>query len=208
MSQLLALVSFLVPLLPAEPSQPPSVPTAADSAARQIRYEFTVAASPGAVWGAWTTPAGLRSFFAPAAVIELETFGRFDIHFDPNAPPGKRGAEGNVVLGVDPERMLTATWDAPPEYPAVRAQRTFLEIRLAPEGTSGTRVVITQSGFGTGGEWDEVYRYFEGAWTWVAAALQYRFEVGPIDWTRPPDLLPRMKALGGAVAERWASRKQ
>jgi len=182
-------------------------PVDADSTAPVVRYEFTVPAAAAAVWSAWSTSAGLRSFFGPAAQIELKTFGRFDVHFDPTAPAGQRGAEGNLVLAVQPERMLTTTWDAPKEYPSVRAQRTFLEVRLAPEGASRTRVVITQSGFGQGGEWDEVRRYFLGAWTWVAAALQYRFEVGPIDWRSPPDLLPRMRAIGGDIAVQWASRK-
>lgn len=174
--------------------------------ARVVRYEFTVAASPAQVWAAWTTNDGLRSFFGPSAIIELETFGRLAIHFDPASDAGKRGAEGNRVLAFEPERMLTTTWDAPPTFPAVRAQRTFLEIRFAPEGTTRTRVVITNSGFGEGAEWAAAHQYFLGAWTWVAAALQYRFEAGPIDWSNPPDLLPRMKVIGGETAVRWAAQ--
>lgn len=173
-----------------------------------IVYEITVAAAPAEVWRAISTPEGLRTFFAPSARIELKTFGAFDVHFDPNAPAGRRGAEGNIVLAFEPERMLTTTWDAPPKFPAVRAQRTFLEIRLAPAAGGGTTVRFAHSGFGTGPEWLQVRDYFSGAWTWVAAALQHRFEVGPIDWTRPPDLLPRMKAIGGETAARWAASQR
>lgn len=173
-----------------------------------VQYEFTVSAAPAAVWGAWTTDAGLRTFFGPNARIELRTFGRFDVHFNPEAAAGQKGAEGNVVLAVEPERMLTTTWDAPPEFPSVRAQRTFLQIRLSPMEGGRTRVSIRQTGFGDGSEWRKVHEYFTGAWTWVAAALQHRFETGPIDWTKPPDLLAKMKAIGGEAAVKWATSKR
>ena len=187
---------LLVALLSqADPAAPPQA----------INYRFVVQAPPAEVWKAWTTDAGLRSFFAPYAQVELRTFGRFEIHFDPKAAAGARGAEGNIVLAYEPERMLTTTWDAPPKYPAVRAQRTFLQIRLAPAPNGQTEVSLVHDGFGSGDEWRQVRDYFAGAWTWVAAALQHRFASGPIDWSKLPDLLPRMKAIGGEVAARWAS---
>ena len=173
-----------------------------------VRYRFIVNAAPSEVWKAWTTPEGLRSFFAPQAQIELRTFGPFEIHFDPNAAAGARGAEGNVVLAFEPERMLSTTWDAPPKFAAVRAQRTFLQVRLAPAPNGYTEVLLTQDGFGSGPEWHQVRDYFTGAWTWVAAALQHRFDAGPIDWTRPPNLLPRMQAIGGDAALRWAASQK
>jgi uncharacterized protein YndB with AHSA1/START domain len=175
---------------------------------RHVRYDFPVAAPADAVWEAWSTDAGLRTFFGPSARIELRTFGRFDIHFRPDAAPGERGAEGNLVLAVEPGRMLTTTWDAPPEFPSIRAQRTFLQIRLEPAAGNATRVTISQSGFGDGAEWTAVHEYFQGAWTWVAAALQHRFEAGPINWASPPDLTAKMKAIGGEAAMRWLASKR
>lgn len=186
-----------------------AVPAAAfpppDSALRAIRYDFTVAAPPAAVWRAVSTAEGLRSFFAPGAEIELRAFGKFSIQFDPSKPGTT--AEENVVLAVEPERLLSTTWNAPPAYPSVRAQRTLLQFRLTPAGEARTRVTIVQSGFGTGKEWDDTYNYFTGAWTWVAAALQHRFEHGPVDWSAPPDLLPRMRAIGGDAAVEWVRRR-
>ena len=173
-----------------------------------VQYRFIVHATPSEVWKAWTTTEGLRSFFAPQAQIELRTFGRFEIHFDPNAGAGARGAEGNIVLAFEPERMLSTTWDAPPKFPAVRAQRTFLQVRLALAQNGHTEVLVVQDGFGSGTEWRQVRDYFAGAWTWVAAALQHRFDVGPLDWSRPPNLLPRMQAIGGDAALRWAASQK
>ena len=183
-----------------------AAPSPPDSAIRAIRYEFTVAAPPGAVWEALTTSAGLRTFFAPSAEVELRPFGRFSIQFDPSRPGSS--AEDNIVLGFQPERMLSSTWNAPPWFPAVRPLRTFLQFRLTPEAPSQTRVLLVHTGFGDGGEWDGTFEYFTGAWTWVAAALQYRFDRGPIDWAAPPDLLARMRAIGGEAAVEWARRKR
>jgi uncharacterized protein YndB with AHSA1/START domain len=189
-------------LAAAQPAAPPAAPP--DSATRAVRYDVTVAAPVAEVWRALSTADGLRSFFAPAAEIELRAFGKFSIQFNPSTPGSS--AEDNVVLAVEPERMLSTTWNAPPAYPQVRAQRTLLQFCLAPEGPARTRVTIVQSGFGTGPEWDATYEYFRGAWTWVAASLQHRFEHGPIDWRAPPDLLSRMRAIGGDAAVAWARR--
>jgi hypothetical protein len=57
-----------------------------------------------------------------------------------------------------------------------------------------------RSRFGRGGEWDEAFTYFQGAWTFVAAALQHRFAAGPIDWRRLPDLSSRMIDIDGDAA--------
>jgi uncharacterized protein YndB with AHSA1/START domain len=175
-----------------------------DSAVRTVQYDFVVRAPVDRVWQAWSTPDGLATFFAPKAVIELKTFGKFEILHNPSAAPGLRGAEDNRILAVQPGRMLVTTWDAPPNLPEIRAQRTALIITLAPRGDSSTLVTIANTGFGRGGQWDEAYEYFRGAWSWVAAALQYRFEVGPIDWNGAgPNLSGRMIAIGGESARTW-----
>jgi uncharacterized protein YndB with AHSA1/START domain len=188
---------------------PPALSLRAPDSTRVIRYEFSVAAPVADVWTAVSTTDGLRTFFSSGASIELVTFGHFVHHFTEEAPSGKADLTGNLVLAVQPDRLLTFTWDAPPKYPSVRAQRTVFEIRLAPDGAAQTRVTFTQSGFGNGGEWDGTFEYFRGGWALVAAALQYRFDVGPINWAKGmPDLLPRMKAIDGNAAVAWAKQHE
>jgi uncharacterized protein YndB with AHSA1/START domain len=184
-----------------------------DTVERMVHYEVLVAAPAARVWEAWSTPAGLEAFFAPKAIVELKPFGHFQILFDPSAPPGERGAENELVLAVQPGHMLTTTWGAPPFLPVPRArsqagaQRTFLVVTLVPKGNSSTLVSITNTGYGRGGEWDESYDYFRGAWVYVAAALQYRFEVGPVNWKQPPDLTQRMTQIGGEIGPQWLARE-
>ncbi len=71
-----------------------------------IKKSVVVTAPRTAVWKAWTTPAGLTSFLAPAAHVELRPGGPFEIFFVPDAPQGARGSEGCRILSYLPEQML------------------------------------------------------------------------------------------------------
>ena len=48
-----------------------------------------------------------------------------------------------------------------------------------------TLVRFTHLGWQEGGEWDQVYEYFESAWGTVLTRLRERFARRPIDWTDP-----------------------
>jgi uncharacterized protein YndB with AHSA1/START domain len=158
---------------------------------RAIRGEVVVDGSLQEVWAAWTTEEGVKSFFAPACRIDLRPDEPYEIFFNPTAEPGLRGGEGLRVLAVQEPRMLSFTWNAPPSLPEVRPQRTVVILRLSQAGPGRTRVVLTHAGWGEGGQWDEAFDYFEGAWKKVVLArLAYRFDQGPVDWDRPPDLVP------------------
>ena len=154
---------------------------------RVIRGEVIVEASLDEVWDAWTTPEGITSFFAPACSVELRVDGPYEILFDPGAEPGHRGAEGMRVLAFQPRKMLAFTWNAPPHLPDVREHLTNVVIRLQELGERQTRVTLTHSGWGEGGQWNEAFEYFVRAWKEVVLPrLVHRFSVGAIDWSNPP----------------------
>jgi len=137
-------------------------------------------------WDAWTTEEGIRSFFAPECDIDIRPDGKYEIFFNPDAAEGKRGGEGLRVMAVQPLKMLSFTWSAPPHLPNVRGQRTHVVVRLKPENT-GTSVCLYHDGWGAGDEWNKAFQYFERAWNdIVLPRLKYRFEHGPIDWDNPP----------------------
>ena len=153
-----------------------------------ISAEVLVAASLAEVWDAWTTETGIRSFFAPACNIDIRPDGKYEILFDPDAPPGQRGGEGMRIMSVQPMSMLSFTWNAPPHLPEARKQRTHVIVRFLEE-TQGTRVRLLHDGWGSGGEWDLAFRYFDQAWNEIVLPrLEYRFKHGPIDWNNPPSL--------------------
>ncbi len=157
--------------------------TAAPAAERAIEKQTVVAAGVDQVWEAWTTREGIVGFFAPEAVVEARVGGAFSIHFDPTAPDGLKGADDMRFLALQPKKMLSFTWNAPPHLPLARAQRTVVIVRLEPFGEAQTRVSLHHTGWGEGGEWDRTFDYFDRAWGFVLANLKKRFDTGPIDWS-------------------------
>lgn len=167
--------------------------TAATAAERAIDREVVVAATPAQAWEAWTTRAGITSFFAPEAEIDARVGGAFRVYFDPLAEPGRKGADDMRFMALQPNRMLSFDWNAPPSLPEARSQRTFVVVRLEPVGDKQTRVLLHHTGWGDGGEWDKAYAYFDRAWPNVLANLKKRFETGPIDWSDWMETLRKMR---------------
>ena len=156
---------------------------------RILEAEILVAAPIDQVWRAWTSAEGAETFFAPRCRIDLRPGGKYEMLFDLDAAPGKQGGEGMIVLAAQPPRMLSFTWNAPPEFPGVRDQRTHVTVLLEAPGPARTRVTLRHDGWGEGAEWDAAYEYFERAWKRIVLPrLKYRFEKGPIDWDHPPDV--------------------
>ena len=153
------------------------------AAERAIDKEIVVPAALDKVWASWTTREGIRAFFAPDAVIEPRVGGAFHIHIDPLAEPGARGADDMRFMAVQPMKMLSFDWNAPPHLPEARAQRTFVVLRFEPLDDKNTRVRLHHTGWGDGGQWDQAYTYFDRAWGNVLANLKKRYESGPRDWT-------------------------
>jgi len=170
--------------------------TAAIGAERALDKEVVVAAPIESVWQTWTTRAGIRTFFAPDAEIDARVGGAFHIHINPYAEPGMKGADDMRFMALQPPTMLSFDWNAPPSLPEVRAQRTFVVVRLAPIDEKSTRVTLHHTGWGTGGQWDDTYAYFDRAWGAVLGNLKKSFESGPVDWT---DWLAQMRARSASA---------
>jgi uncharacterized protein YndB with AHSA1/START domain len=155
----------------------------ATAAERALDKDVVVKASLDQTWDAWTTRAGIVSFFAPDAKVEARVGGAFQIHMDPLAEAGMKGADDMRFMAIQPRRMISFDWNAPPSLPEARAQRTFVIVRFAVIDDRHTRVSIHHVGWGDGGEWDAAYSYFDKAWGFVLGNLQKRFEEGPRDWS-------------------------
>lgn len=169
---------WAVPLLAAL-----SIAGACSAAERAIEKEVVVAATLDQAWDAWTTREGIVSFFAPDARIEPRPGGLFEIHINPYAPAGMKGADDMRFLAVQPKKMISFTWNAPPSLPQAREQRTVVIVRMAPVSERETRVTLHHTGWGDGGEWDRAYAYFDRIWGNVLVNLKKRFDDKPVDWT-------------------------
>jgi uncharacterized protein YndB with AHSA1/START domain len=163
------------------------------AAERAIIESIVVKAPIGKVWDAWTTSAGIRTFFAPDALVEARVDGPFQLYMNPLAAPGLKGADDMRFLALQKPTMLSFTWNAPPHLPEARKQRTFVTVRLASQGENETLVTMTHVGWGDGGEWDKAYDYFGKAWPNVLKNLQKSFVDGPYDWAPWMEQLRRMQ---------------
>jgi len=67
---------------------------------RYVDKEVRVKAPVDAVWQAWTTSEGIKSFFAPDARVEARVDGPFEVYINPLAPPGQRGADDMRFLAT------------------------------------------------------------------------------------------------------------
>jgi uncharacterized protein YndB with AHSA1/START domain len=163
---------------------------------RVLRAELVLDAPVGTLWKLWTTEAGVTSFFAPGCHIEPKVDGAFEIFFNPAAPPGEKGGEGMRIVAFEENARLAFTWSAPPSQPAIRGQRTVVEVRFVPQGPAKTKVVFTHDGWGDGPDWDAAYGYFDKAWnTFVLPHFAWRVANGPIDWKKPPEVKPWTDSL-------------
>ena len=172
-------------------------PALAQAAERAIDKQVVVAADVDAVWAAWTTREGITSFFAPDAEVDARVGGAFHIFIDPLAAPGARGVDDMRFMALQPKRMLSFDWNAPPHLPEARAQRSFVIVRLDPVDATHTRVRLHHTGWGDGGQWEAALTYFDRAWGSVLGNLKTRFETGPQDWT---GWLAQLRALHAAAA--------
>ena len=174
----------------------------AHAAERSIDKEVVLATTPEQAWQAWTTREGITSFFAPEAKIEPRVGGAFEVYINPYAEPGLKGADDMRFLALQPPRMLSFTWNAPPSLPEARQQRTFVVVRIHPVSERETRVTLHHTGWGDGGEWDKAYAYFDRAWGNALGSLKKRFETGPVDWS---EWLKQLEAWRAAEAAKKAA---
>jgi uncharacterized protein YndB with AHSA1/START domain len=144
-----------------------------------ITHEAAVSLPRGEVWRLLTTGEGWREFFGVSARVEPTPGGAFEILFTDAAPEGQRGSEGCNVLSVDPGRMLSFDWSAPPTFAHARARRTWVVVTLDELAPARTRVTLRHHGFAEQAranpehreEWTKVRAYFQNAWGKVLGEL-------------------------------------
>jgi uncharacterized protein YndB with AHSA1/START domain len=145
---------------------------------KMLRFEVTVPAAVDDVWKAFTTREGMTTWLWSDARIDLKPGGDWLVLF----PGGSTG--GGTIVSVDPGRRIVISALAPEKYPTVRRERTRATFEFAPATPSGTIVTLVQTGWKTGAEWDAAYDYLAIGNAQLLGQLRYRFDAGPIDWTR------------------------
>jgi len=127
--------------------------------------ETTVKAPVRQVFEQMTTEAGLKKTMLVESKVDLRIGGAWELYFNSKAEPGDRGSEGSKILSYVPNRMLSVAMSAPGAFPEERRKRTWIVITFDPIGENETFVRLTHLGFGEGGKWDDLKRYFDTSWT-------------------------------------------
>ncbi len=139
---------------------------------RSIIRTAELDASPEIIFDMWTTNEGNIKFFAVEANIELRIGGKYELYFDVNGQPGKKGTEGCQILDYTYPTYLKLSWNAPPSLPHHRDVnfRSFVEITIEYKNNQ-TKLTLENGGYPEDSYYDDVYNYFDRAWTFVVKGL-------------------------------------
>jgi uncharacterized protein YndB with AHSA1/START domain/predicted enzyme related to lactoylglutathione lyase len=129
--------------------------------------------SPDSLWWRWTTHDGLKTFFGADNKIELVPGGAFEIYFLLNNPVGQRGSETCKVLSYLPNKQLSFSWNAPPNFEHIRnsEHKTWVVVEFKYLAQERTEITVTHLGWPESEEWNAVYDYFDKAWDVVLNGL-------------------------------------
>ena len=127
------------------------------------------------VFAAWTKPEDFRQAYAPdwkdlGGNFDLVIGGRYEILWD-----GITGSNDCQILSFIPNRMLSFSWNAPPDQKDSRAQRTWVVVEFEPVKDNKTHVRLTHLGFGEEPHWQKTREYFQQAWVHVLRQFQENF---------------------------------
>lgn len=168
MKQLLGLALAITTLAFAVPAK----------ATESIVAEGVVNAPVLAVWNAWATTDGLKSWLAPQADIDLRVDGLMRVNYDPKGSLGDSGTIENRVLAYEPERMLSIKVSkAPDNFPfkaKIGDMWTVLYFQPTPDGKTLLRIV--GMGFGTDEESQKMKEFFRQGNDFTLTQLQKRFQ--------------------------------
>lgn len=143
---------------------------------RSFVKEATIKVPVEVLYTAWTDRAVVPKAYDPSrpeikANIELAIGGPYEWLWD-----GVTGSNGCQILSYIPNRMVSFSWNAPPNQPESRALRTWVVVEFAPTGTGATHLTLTHLGFGTAPHWDETFEYFSNAWPYVLSQFKKNLE--------------------------------
>jgi len=151
--------------------------SAGAQAQESIISEGIVAAPVADVWAAFSTGAGLRSWMAPHADIDLRVDGLMRTSYKPEATLGDGSTIVNRILSFEPQRMLSMrVAKAPDDFPfqaAIQQMWTVVYFDELPDAK--TRLRVVSMGFGADTESQKMKAFFERGNAYTVKKLQEKF---------------------------------
>ncbi|KAA0213059.1 MAG: SRPBCC domain-containing protein [Leptolyngbya sp. PLA3] len=155
-----------------------------------LRTQTVIDANLQHAWHAWTTSAGLESWLAGSAEVELRPGGRYATNAD-----GRVGQPGTIelkILAFDPPYMLAYTTTVPPdEFPTVAAAAdTWAVVTFRRLDDTHTLVLHSALGWGEGEEWKRAREFLAHANRRVLDMLRRHFQ------SQSGELEPKVERVG------------
>lgn len=146
---------------------------------KALQLSMDIPAPPKAVFEAFATTDGFKSWAVPMAQVDLRTGGMIESSYDPKAKPGDAGNIKNQIVTFIPDQLLVIRNVQAPENFAGKGefQKTVTVIEFVPIA-EGTRVRLTNTGYGDNAEARTVYGHFEWGNAYSLAELKKKFAKG------------------------------
>jgi uncharacterized protein YndB with AHSA1/START domain len=128
-------------------------------------FEIEIDAGVDAVWEAFTTTPGIKSWVAPLAEIDFRVGGKWRANYNAEGKLGDPTTIENTILAYDPKRMISLKATTFPEgFPFVEAAReTWTVFYFAPVTTSRTKITVVGLGYTDSEQSQEMRSFFEEA---------------------------------------------
>lgn len=152
---------------------------------RTLCHEVVVAASTDEVWQLFASTAGMQTWLAPLAIMDLRIGGAWETSYRADARAGDPGNIRNRVLSFVPGRMLSIAVDrAPDGFPEPeRVRDLWTVIEFEAVDASHTRVRVSMLGFADDPGYDRLHQFFQAGNALTLHMLEQRIAEGPTDWT-------------------------
>ena len=143
---------------------------------KALQLAMDIPAPPHAVFEAFATSEGFKSWAVAVARVDLRTGGSIESSYNPKAQIGDPNNIKNQIVTFIPDQLLVIRNIQAPEGFAGKGefQKTVTVIEFVPIA-EGTRVRLTNTGYGDNAEAKTVYGHFEWGNAYTLAELKKKF---------------------------------
>ena len=140
---------------------------------RVVHLIASLPIAPERAWQLFTTQAGLESWLAPAAEVELRVGGRYALYWQPGTREDN-STIGCAITALATEELIAFQWRSPVMFkPFANGADPLTHVVVSFARTAGgTRVHLVHSGWRSAPEWEEARVWQERAWRGAFAELE------------------------------------
>lgn len=159
---------------------------------RVLEQSIVVDADVEAVWHAFTTTEGLKTWAVPSAWVEFGIGGYWETSYDPDAEFGHPDNIRSRILAYQPLEMIAIqAVQAPPGFPHPELLGSLFSVFTFEELDGDVRITAAGVGYAGGEGYDRLYEFFRQGNAWTLRQLGQRFETGPVNWKERLKQLPQ-----------------